>query len=58
MSRVVKKRKKVLKVFQVGGIISDGIKDHGNDAYFEKKADASLKVLEKYGFPKSFTSNK
>ena len=33
-------------------IISDKVKDYGNDPYFVKKAKESKIFLEKHGFPK------
>ncbi len=32
-------------------IISNEVRDYGNDPYFVKKADDSQKFLEKHGFP-------
>jgi hypothetical protein len=32
-------------------IISNEVRDYGNDPYFVKKADESQKFLEKHGFP-------
>jgi len=34
------------------GIVSDKVKDYGNDPYFLKKARESKVFLEKHGFPK------
>jgi hypothetical protein len=33
-------------------IISDKVKDYGNDPFFIKKAQDSKEFLEKHGFPK------
>lgn len=33
-------------------IISDKVKDYGNDPFFVKKAKESKEFLEKHGFPK------
>jgi hypothetical protein len=33
-------------------IISDKVKDYGNDPFFIKKAQESKEFLEKHGFPK------
>ncbi|MFL9482492.1 hypothetical protein ACI6Q2_06905 [Chitinophagaceae bacterium LWZ2-11] len=41
-----KKQKKATK-----NIISNKVKDYGNDPVFLKKAEESKKFLEKHGFP-------
>jgi hypothetical protein len=42
-----KSQKKSAKV-----VISNKVKDHGNDPFFIKKARESKEFLEKHGFPK------
>lgn len=37
-------------------VISDKVKDHGNDPFFVKKAKDSKAFLEKHGFPKELVS--
>ena len=33
-------------------VISDKVRDHGNDPFFVKKAKESKEFLDKHGFPK------
>lgn len=35
--------------------VNKGIKDHSNNPFFVKKAEASKKTIEKYGLPKQLT---
>ncbi|HMI65862.1 MAG TPA: hypothetical protein VK517_07510 [Cyclobacteriaceae bacterium] len=37
---------------KANAIVSDKVKDYGNDPYFVKKAKESKAFLEKHGFPK------
>lgn len=39
-------------------ILSDKVKDYGNEPYFLKKAKESEELLLKYGFPKEFLDKK
>lgn len=39
-------------------IVSDKVKDYGNDPYFVKKADESKAFLEKHGFPEQLMPKK
>ena len=51
--------KKNGKVFNPKIVVNKNMKDHGNDPFFVKKAEASKKTIEKYGFPKQLlTANK
>lgn len=36
-------------------VINQHLKDHGDDPFFIQKAEASKKVIEKYGLPKQLT---
>jgi hypothetical protein len=49
-----KKNKK--KTATVKGVVSSDVKDYGKDPFFIKKAEASKKVIEKYGLPKQFST--
>jgi hypothetical protein len=35
-------------------VVNPRLKDHRNDPFFVKKAEASRKVIEKYGLPTHF----
>jgi hypothetical protein len=50
-SKMRKTTKKKIKS-KISPIVSDRVKDYGNDPYFLKKARQSKATLEKYGFPK------
>jgi hypothetical protein len=39
-------------------IISNKVKDYGNDPFFVKKSKASKAFLEQHGFPKELTVDK
>jgi hypothetical protein len=39
-------------------VVNQNIKDHSNDPFFVQKAEASKKVIEKYGLPKNLVANK
>jgi hypothetical protein len=51
-----KKDKNVKKLGNA--IISDKVRDYGNDPFFVKKAEESKKFLEKHGFPKELLEKK
>jgi hypothetical protein len=38
--------------------VSADVRDYGSDPYFVQKAEASKKVIEKYGLPKSWLKEK
>lgn len=38
-------------------VVNKNMKDHGNDPFFVKKAEASKKVIEKYGIPEKLVTN-
>ena len=40
------------------GIVSDKVKDYGDEPFFVQKAEASKKVIEKYGLPKQLVADK
>jgi hypothetical protein len=46
-------RKKLAKA-----VISNKVKDYGNDPFFVKKANQSKEFLEKHGFPKELLIKK
>ena len=46
--------KKDVKVVTPRGIIDPNMKDHKDHPFFVKKAEASKKVIEKYGLPKEW----
>jgi len=37
--------------------VSSRVKDYGKDPFFVKKAEASKKVIEKYGIPRELISS-
>ena len=39
-------------------VVNPNLEDHGNDPFFVKKAEASKKVIEKYGLPKQLIAVK
>jgi hypothetical protein len=39
-------------------VVKQNMKDHSNDPFFIKKAEASKKVIEKYGLPKNLLVGK
>jgi hypothetical protein len=39
-------------------VVNRNMKDHGSDPFFVRKAEASKKVIEKYGLPKHFASGR
>lgn len=39
-------------------IISNEVRDYGNEPFFVKKADDSKKFLEEHGFPEAFIKHK
>jgi hypothetical protein len=52
------KNKKLARKKLAKAVISNKVKDHGNDAFFVKKANQSKEFLEKHGFPKELLSKK
>jgi hypothetical protein len=39
-------------------VVNNDMKDHSNDPFFAKKAEASKKTIEKYGLPKQLLTTK
>ncbi len=39
-------------------VINENMKDHGSDPFFVRKAEASKKIIEKYGLPKQLITGK
>ena len=39
-------------------VINENMKEHGSDTYFVGKAEASKKIIEKYGLPKQLVTGK
>ena len=50
--------KKNGKVFNPKMAVNKNMKDHSNDPFFAKKAEASKKTVEKYGLPKQLLTTK
>lgn len=44
------------KIVSKSVVVSDKVKDYGNDPFFVKKAKNSKIFLEKHGFPKQLIS--
>lgn len=39
-------------------VVNQNMKDHSNDPFFVQKAEASKRVIEKYGLPKRLIGSK
>jgi len=52
------KNKKQAGMKSTKTVVSDKVKDYGNDPFFVKKAKESKKFLEKHGFPKDLLLKK
>ena len=39
-------------------VLNSKVKDYGNEPFFVEKAEASKKIIEKYGLPKQLIANK
>lgn len=39
-------------------VVSNAVKDYSKEAFFIQKAEASKKVIEKYGLPKQLVTGK
>jgi hypothetical protein len=39
-------------------VVNQNMKDHSNDPFFVQKAEASKKVIQKYGLPKNLVAGK
>ena len=50
--------KKTSKKTNTKDAISHKVKDYGNDPFFRNKAEASKKVIERYGLPKKLVTSK
>jgi len=50
--------KKNAKVFNPKIVVNKNMKDHSDDPFFAKKAEASKKTIEKYGLPKQLLTSK
>lgn len=50
--------KKNGKVVNPKIVVNKNMKDHSNDPFFVKKAEASKKTIEKYGLPKQLLTTK
>ena len=44
------------KAASKSALVSDKVRNYGNDPFFVKKAKESRAFLEKHGFPKEFVS--
>jgi hypothetical protein len=40
------------KTAKIKAVVSPDVKDYSNEPFFIKKAEASKKIIEKYGLPK------
>jgi len=54
MKKEAKMATGIKKIAKSNAIVSDKVKDYGNDPYFVKKAEESKAFLERNGFPKEF----
>jgi len=52
------KNKKPVRKKLTKAVISNKVKDYGNDPFFVKKAKQSKEFLEKHGFPKELLVKK
>jgi hypothetical protein len=52
------KNKKLVRKKLTKAVISNKVKDYGNDPFFVKKAKQSKEFLEKHGFPKELLVKK
>ena len=52
------KNKKLARKKLAKAVISNKVKDYGNDPFFVKKANQSKEFLEKHGFPKELSIKK
>jgi len=50
--------KKNGKEFNPQIVVNKNMKDHSNDPFFAKKAEASKKTIGKYGLPKHLLTSK
>lgn len=46
------------KSYRPQTVVNKNMKDHSNDPFFVKKAEASKKTIEKYGLPKHLTKTR
>lgn len=51
-------KKNTHKKAVIKAVVSNDVKDHSKDPFFVQKAEASKKVMEKYGLPKHFITGK